>query len=229
MRVLLTLLLALGAFQSYAQGYAAVGFSVARFNLEGLNNVIQDYNEARPWLDKQSQEFGNLSGLSLQFGAVEGVWLDWTANFRRQKRTSYGIEPNKGKMTRDLKVRNVNTALTVGGAFPTGDAALAIGLRGELSTFRMMSRVYGENETKGIYAGVGSNNFLVGIGPTFKLFAGEEGMFIVSVYYAHTLPKLNWADLGNNLNPTTTSTNKERYDTKNHAFGFTIAIGRFVD
>lgn len=209
-------------------GYWAFGISYARFELGGLNRVVQEYNESRPWLDKECEEFGNLSGVRMEFGVIDKIYLDWGLNIRRQKNTSYGDHPIQGELTRNLKVRNINTNLTLGGMIPVEGGGLGIGLRGEISTIRMMERVYDGEGFKGIYQGRG-NNFVAGWGPSLKLVLGEDHFMMFEVYYARTVPKANWFEVGNLLNPNTTSSEESDYDTSNNAIGVSVSFGGFFE
>jgi len=79
---------ALGQF-----GYFTFGYGGNATSLSGINVVVNNYNETRPWLDKQMHSFGYLDGITVAAGGgIDHFWGDFEYGARSQKRSASGTD-----------------------------------------------------------------------------------------------------------------------------------------
>ena len=231
MKKLLTGFLLFASFGSHAQFYGTIGYNAAFPRLSGLNNVVANYNETRPWLDNEMGRFWLLDGLNFSFGGgASNFWYDLTFDFRGQKRSASGTDAFGNFNTRELKLK-YNTMSFNFGPIIISDSehmAYAFGGRAEVGVLNTFTRVFGESNEKGKFEEIGTSNLTVNFGPTFKIIALplENGIFTFSMYYTWCFTKVNLTELDEELNNTDYSTLSEpQFDVRPSSFGLSAAFG----
>ena len=74
-------------------GYFMLGYGGNVTNVDGINEVVNNFNETRPWLDKEMKPFSYLDGVVITFGGViDHVWAETEYGFRSQKNSASGTD-----------------------------------------------------------------------------------------------------------------------------------------
>ncbi len=209
--------------------YFTLGYGGNILNLSGINEVVDNYNSSRLWLDDEMKNFKYLDGIAISLGReINHVWVDLEYETRSKKRTASGTDLYGFYNSRDLKLKNNTIAITIGG---TGGnkSGIGLGLRTEIGMVRLKTRVYGESYPKEKLENLMDPLISLKFGPQIKVFGFvTDGLIITgSVFYTYSLLKYNVneldADLNgsyyNYLNP------PEEFDFRPNTFGFCMSLG----
>ncbi len=231
--ILLFLIMHAACKPSSAQDYMYIGYGYngAFTNLSGVNQVVANYNDTRPWLDDELAEFSYLDGASVSIGYIisEAFWFDVGFDFRGKKHAVSGQDTRGNYNTRELKVKNSTGRVNVGFVFGGGGAVLMCGLRTEVGDLKTKSRVFGDSFDKEKMEDIGDNSLTLKFGPTVKLLTlvpETAGLQVsLSVYYQWSAFTNNVTSLNNDLNNSNYYTDQVQFDVKPHHFGLSLEIG----
>ena len=195
-----------------------------------MNQVVDNYNISRSWLDQEMGTFGYLGGYSSEVGYMNKIWLEGGFNWRYRKRKAFGTDLFGDFGTRQLKFKSSCYGATIGwGVFESG-FGFGIGARTELGNTKLLSRVYyPEDSGKGKFEKVNDHFFTLKSGPAIRIIIPITGGV-----YASLLLHYQYGIIGNNMtvsdqviNNTLYSGNQEIFDNSMHTFGFSISIGAY--
>lgn len=210
--------------------YISHGFSSNFTNVQGLNQVVDNYNDTRLWLDKDLKHFGNLDGYRLSFGAFFGgaLWTDFEFSFRNQKRKAFGTDSFGNFGTRELKLRNNLFAWTFGVGGIEDKFLYTFGARMDVGNYLLKTRVYYDGEPKGDWSIVDDKHLVGRVGPSLMIgyFPDESIMLNIQMYYQVGIFKTNMTYTDEELNNSFYDyTSPDIFDMKNHVFGISLLIG----
>ena len=213
------------AQKNKAQGYVGLGYTIAFFELDGLNEIIDEYNSSRNTLTKEFKPFNSTAGFQFGGGVIGNkAWFDYEVNLRRRKTTRVDKDPTVHWETQDLKLRNFNTSMSLGFSWERPGGYINIGLRGDMNSLKMVSRSYNPGETKGWYNRIGTHKVALNGGPAIEIFMGHGGGLSIAAHYLPSWYSVNWSGVNNILNPSTHQGRSGKYDTENHVIGFSITM-----
>lgn len=210
-------------------GYFTLGYGGNVTNLEGINEVVKNFNETRPWLEKEMRSFGYLDGVTISLGlAHEQAWTDIEYGFRSQKNSAWGTDLSGDFNTQELKVRNGSFTLNLGYLATECRFPFAAGLRMDLGGMIVKTRVYGESNPKEKMEQIGFKDVTLKIGPVAKIFAvlTDRGTIVSgSVFYVWSVypQKVTYMDV--ELNNSNFFTDVLQFRFQPHTFGFNINVG----
>jgi len=197
-------------------------------NLSGINAVVDSYNTSRPWLDKEMKDFSYLDGMTVCLGTGLGhAWFDMEYGFRSQKRAASGTDLYGFFNTRELKMKNNNFALTIGGV-GGNTTGMGVGLRTEFGMLKLKTRVYGESSPKEKLEDLLDPRVSLKAGPMIKLFGVVAGTSIItgSIYYTWSLLRYNVSDVDTDLNNNDYNyVEQPQFELRPSSFGFNISVG----
>jgi len=177
LRSIFVAILAFISFTASAQMYYGLGYGLSLVSVKGLNAIMDEYNEIRPWLDKDMGQFGFVDGMILNAGVgYEGFWLDMEMAFRSQTRKAQGTPPGGMNGTRQFKLTQNAFAFNLGGMGGNEDGGVGIGLRTEFGGQTVRTRVYNDGVEKGDW-NKAYDDLMLNMGPMLKLvLLSDDGM-----------------------------------------------------
>ena len=193
-----------------------------------MNTVVDDYNEIRPWLDKEMGQFGLIGGPVLNIGmGLDGFWMDLKMAFRSQTKKATGTPPSGMKGHREFKLMQNAFSWNVG--FITGDrdGGIGFGLRSEFGGQKFKTRVYNDGAEKGDWSEI-FDDLMLNMGPMVKvvMIPSDGPTLTFASYYVFGLFENNMTEIAammnNNLDP---YGDYPRYENPNGIIGFNITIG----
>lgn len=207
------------------------GYTGSKMKFEGLNQVIDKYNERRPYLDRELGNINYLDGFTLGMGLGERhLLMDFRLNFANANRYATGDDGNPAypagaSFRRDLKVRQRTGVLTMGGGKVfrgKTDVGLVLGLRSEVGKTKVFTRVYQDGAEVPEFDEVVDDLFFRA-GPTLiTLFAPREGVvFQFHLFYVHSLFSWDSEDLDRKLHGSFPPSS----ENSNHGLGFAFTLG----
>jgi hypothetical protein len=128
----------------YSQGfyYAGGGYNAAFLKSEGLDYVINRYNETRPYLDETMPSPHFYDGLTFHFGgAANAFFWDFGFTYRSCVVSATGVDASGTEQQRDVK--NKWNTFDVGLGVNLGNSdtkALMIGINNGLNSEKSLSR-----------------------------------------------------------------------------------------
>ena len=134
-KILFTVCMALMILQTHAQ--FSIGFRTDVGSLTELNNIITQYNEARPWLDKKLGQQQFMNGIEFGFQTIDDKITISALKvcFQRNVSSVKGEDPSGTEFTRKLRTNQigleiVDAALTPIplGSWKLGGGFMPIGL-----------------------------------------------------------------------------------------------------
>jgi len=210
-------------------GYFTLGYGGNVANMDGINKVVTNYNEARPWLQNKMSAFGYLDGVTISLGgAFDHAWTDIEYGFRSQKNRAWGTDTSGNFNTQELKVRNGSFILNLGYLATESRFPFAAGLRMDLGGLIAKTRVYGESSPKGKLEQIGFKDITLKIGPTVKIFVlrTDQGILISGcVYYVWSLYPQNVTLMDVELNDSFFFADDPQFGFNPHTFGFNVNVG----
>ena len=210
--------------------YLTYGYNGSFTKLSGINEVVDNYNDLRPWLDKEMGNFNYLDGFSLSVGgAMANVWFDSGFDWRSQKQSAEGTDLYGFYNTRQLKVKNGSFLLNFGYLDGKGDNVFGLGLRTEIGTIQTQTRLFGESYEKDKFEDIGYSHIGARSGPMIKLISRvvKGGPIVTaSLYYTWSFLDYNYTRLDEELNGTFYNyEDSPRFDMRPHSFGFQLSFG----
>lgn len=210
-----------------------IGYTGSKVKLTGLNQVFDKYNSKRSYLENKLKDVNYLDGLTLGFGFGGGhLLMEFRANFINANRYATGVDGNPAyppgaAFRRDIKVRQRNAVYTIGtGKVFRGsdtDLGLVFGLRSELGSTKIFTRVYQDGTDVPEYEEPVVDELLFRSGPTLiALISPREGLIIqMHTFYMYSLFGWDAYDLDRKLHGGV----PDETESPNHALGFALTFG----
>jgi hypothetical protein len=201
--------------------YGGWGYSANFTKLQGVNIVVNDYNELRDFLDDGMDEFRMLDGPTIQLGfAGNGVFTAFEMSWSNQKRRAEGVDITELLQRREIRVSHNHFSIFTGfGAFQE-EGGIGIGLKTSFGNLKIKTRVYPAAGDKADWETV-SKELVMNSGPCLKIIFGDEAYFSLDVYYTFGF----FDPSANDLNLKLQGKNYEDIEALNNSmntFGFTL-------
>lgn len=214
----------------YSQGfyYAGGGYNAAFLKSEGLDYVINRYNETRPYLDETMPSPHFYDGLTFHFGgAANAFFWDFGFTYRSCVVSATGVDASGTEQQRDVK--NKWNTFDVGLGVNLGNSdtkALMIGINTGLNSEKSLTRA-DTPEDIGIanFAKVNSQ-FKIGFEPFVQfIVATENGLGILfKPYYSWSPIKTDYTELNAYINQYTYINDPSPIEGVLKGFGLSIML-----
>jgi hypothetical protein len=204
-------------------GFFSVGYSANWTKMEGLNQVVDDYNSTRDFLDVEMNKFRNLDGLSIGMaGGSNGYMASMDFNWARLKRSAEGVDATGLLQQRDLRVSNHSYSITsyFGGFSDQG--GVGVGLRASFGAMKIKTRVYPKSESATEWA-LASKEISLNAGPALRFYVGDTAYLVMDVYYTFGLMRTPTSELSDRLNNYYPE-DEDEYKNSMGIFGFTVSL-----
>jgi len=226
-KLTLSFLIAINSLVLFSQDIALnyeIGHNVQFGQPQGLEYVINRYNETRNYLTNEFEPFNNLDGLTMSLGGALGHWgyMDAGVNIRSRKRFATG-NINGNKYERQLKYSSKAIFISLGASIPLEDNfSIVIGARGEASFGNFKTRVAYFDDIKDEEW----NQIESGTYPYLTLFTKFIYEFIgIEPYFAFgSKTSFNLKYLNEDLNPNTASNDPDEIPFFHRGFGLRITF-----
>lgn len=144
MRKLFILLLLGITYSSAPAQIFGIGYNMSFARLNGMNYVVQRYNETRTYLDKTLDEFKFMDGFTINLGAVmsKGAFIDLAFSKAVKNHNAEGIDGTGILQQRQLRVAMVDWIMGLGFAMPAGETgSISFGGSFAVGRFKVKTRV----------------------------------------------------------------------------------------
>ncbi|MCB0637192.1 MAG: hypothetical protein KDC54_11270 [Lewinella sp.] len=205
-----------------------VGYNGQFGSPEGLNYIVQRYNETRNFLTDEMKPFNHMNGLAVSLGFVYGAYIDVGFIGRSQKRFATATV-NGEDLKRYLRLRNNGLSLGIGIPLIADHVKIIPGARVDFVFPRISSKVESDNPSydedwEDLYTGTSTY-----IAPFLKIILGPVNL---EPYYAFGDRKLgNIAKVNEELNPNTYTNDPIDIPFNHRGFGFrlTLSLSGYAD
>lgn len=213
-----------------AQGYDyfGIGYNAALLKSEGLDFVVDRYNETRPYLTTQMPHPQYFDGISIHGGVGKGALL---LNFGYTQQScvvsASGIDATGVEIQRDLKDK-WNT-IDVGLGVNLGNSetkALALGVNFGLNSEKSLTRSdIPDDIGKANFEQV-QKQFKIGISPFLQFIVASDGGagLLIRPYYAWSPVKTEYSELNGFINPYTAVGDPYPIEGTLQGFGVTVLL-----
>jgi len=203
------------------------GFAMQFTKPDGLNYVVDRYNETRSFLTEEMEHFNNLDGFNYGiFYAGEGLWLDMMYTHRSQTRSAVGFDATNQNIERQLRAVIHSFGMGLGYGVTEDQFAFIFGSRLNVGLLKIRTKVGAVDEIRqedweDIYDQLHFDlDIHIKIGLPY---------IIIEPYYSFQLfPSINnMAEVNEVLNPNTLQNDPEEIPFKSNGFGlrFLLYIG----
>lgn len=224
--VLIALFISTSVGTSAQLVFGSIGYNANWTQLDGLNQVVDDYNNTRDFLDKEMNQFRNLDGPIIGLGMGSENWL-FTMEFgwARLKRSAEGVDISGLLQQRQVRVsHNVFSMSNYFGIFEE-QGGVGLGLRMAVGRYKTKTRVFPKSESAPDWEKI-DKQLTANAGPAIRIIIGDGVYSSIDIYYTWSLI----ATSENNLNGALTGPDHfdiDALDNPMALFGFSwqIAFG----
>lgn len=228
--LILFVLLSCLVLSSMAQGlYLRGGYNTQFSRPNGLNYVVERYNETRTFLTQEMKPFNNLNGVTYGILAiVDHFYMEAQYDHRSQKRTSIGLDANNQELARQLRASINSFGFGFGYGTTDDGYGIAFGTRINVGPLRVRTKVGTLDEINDLDWEEDDvhNQLHIDLDFNIKLILAY---FIIEPYYTfQIIPEANnMAEVNEAINPMTFPNDPENIPFKSGGFGLKLmfAIG----
>jgi hypothetical protein len=216
-------------FHASGQAYFTYGYGSNFTSANGLNQFVKNYNDTRPWLDKDLKKFSYVDGFAVSFGAGLGtMWVDMQYGFRGQKRSANGTGTSGVHAIRDVKLKQAVFAFSSGVILVEDKGGVSFGVRGEFGKQKVLTRVYESSSEKPEWDKY-DLGLIANLGPVMKIFIAPDAGAVgsLSIYYTFGIIKTNAYEVEEAINNSTPDYKDKKFQNDNGVFGFCLSFGVF--
>jgi hypothetical protein len=207
--IFLFLLIQCSVVNSQSQYWLGFGFNMSRFNMKnGLNYVIDRYNDTRPFLSDEMHHVHYADGLAFSMGTnVDRFMIDFGYNGKIKTVSAKG-NYGAGNMQRDIRFKNKVYSIGMGYAFAnTRNASIVFGCSFDFGRLKIDTRVDETNKIEDAKYSSIINDLSVGNTFFMQFFvgAGRHGgvALIIRPYYSINYLKYDFSTVNEAINPAT--------------------------
>lgn len=207
---------------SYSQDLS-VGLKTIRFYNQSLNNMVDQYNDTRPWLNNKLGKHNFVSGITgkVEFEILDSERFFWifSMSYLRNQSKAKGTTPSGEDFTRYLKSRVFEIGLIGASYYPISNENLKLGIGVNLFTaswYNILSKINTNDEgwvnytepvnlSKGASSVFSKNWFSSSLEINAKYNVKDKFWLTLSLHTQkhYVNPDLDILDLAIALNPTT--------------------------
>lgn len=211
--------------------YLGIGYNMNRTNPEGLNVVVNRYNQIRNNLDKELGDFKSLGGMTIHAGGTVGHFLfGFDYSWRRNVNSAKGVFNNQS-FKRELQFREDKLGLNVGIAAGEKTTAVLTGIKFDFYMPRVFTRLESDASPDPEWSKANTSVISSRIGPFIKLCFGPKAMwpagFFIELNYGFGLFKTKYHEVDEAINGAdyTDFEIPKELMTRSNYFGFHFGYG----
>lgn len=210
---------------SFGQGmFLEGGYGMQFTKPDGLNYVVDRYNETRPYLTEEMKHFNNLNGFNYGFLAVVGnIAFEAVYVHRSQNRSAVGVDGTNQEVERQLRAALNGVGFGLGYGVAEDNFGLLFGTRLNTSALKIRTKVGAVDEVKSEDWEDIHNQLHFDLDLNIKLLLGYV---IIEPYYTFQLfPSINnMAEVNEAINPNTFQNDSEEIPFKSNGFGLKLML-----
>jgi len=214
--------------QAQSYNYFAIGYNASMLSSDGLNYVVDRYNETRTYLDVTMPHPQYFDGLAVRFGASPGVILaDFGFTGQSCKVSASGVDVTATEVQRDLKDKWNTYDVGLGfNLLKRDNAIIALGANFGINSEKIYTRVDAPENIKDQDFELVQKTFKVGIAPFLQfMILGDNGSgLLLRPYYAWSPMPTDYAALNAAINPATYANDPETIEGTLTGFGVNITL-----
>ncbi|MEO0899123.1 MAG: hypothetical protein AAFY71_22110 [Bacteroidota bacterium] len=230
--LILTLMLSVHLTSSFGQGIWLKGGLITQFSRpNGLNYVVDRYNETRSFLTTEMKPFNNLNGYSYGFMVnVENLFFEASYDHRSQNRFARGIDATNQEVERQIRASINSFGFGFGYGVIDGGFGFAIGGRANAGPLRVRTKIGTINEVRSLGWEEDDvfNQLHIDLDLNIKLILRY---LVIEPYYSIQLVAQtnNMAEVNEQLNPNTFQNDPETIPFQSGGFGlkFIVLLGGY--
>lgn len=215
-----------GKTQGYS--YGGLGYNASYLKSEGLDFVIDRYNETRPYLTTIMPYNRYYDGITAHFGGAANYFAyDIGFTYRSSVVSASGIDGSGIEVQRDLKNKWNTWDFSMGINLGNSDTkALTIGINTALDSEKSLTRSDTPDKIGVANFAKVNSAFKIGFEPYIQLIlATEEGFgILLKPYYSWTPVKTDYSELNQYINPYTYINDPIPIEGKLSGFGINIIL-----
>jgi len=215
-----------GKTQGYS--YGGLGYNASYLKSEGLDFVIDRYNETRPYLTTIMPYNRYYDGITAHFGGAANYFAyDIGFTYRSSVVSASGIDGSGIEVQRDLKNKWNTWDFSMGINLGNSDTkALTIGINTALDSEKTLTRSDTPDKIGVANFAKVNSAFKIGFEPYIQLIlATEEGFgILLKPYYSWTPVKTDYSELNQYINPYTYINDPIPIEGKLSGFGINIIL-----
>jgi hypothetical protein len=228
-RIALIALFLICSFSAFSQMFVnfEAGYNAQLGSPEGLNYIVQRYNETRNFLTEEMEPFNRMDGLAVSFCFVYGAYIDIGFIGRSQKRFATATV-NGEELKRYLRLRNNGMSIGLGIPLLTDHVKIIPGTRLDFCFPRISSRVASDSGNEEDWEDLYTSTTTY-VAPFLKVILGPVNL---EPYYAFGDRKLgNIAEVNRALNPNTYDNDPPDIPFNHRGWGFrvTLSLNGYAD
>ena len=220
-----------GKVQAQDIFYAHIGYNAAVLKSEGLDFVVDRYNETRAYLTEPMPYPHYYDGLTLHVGGASSAFMyDFGLTYRSNVVSATGIDATGFEVQRDLKNKwntfDVGLGVCVGG---NEQFALMIGVNSAINSEKALTRAdYPEDIGKANFEKVNSQ-FKIGFEPFVQMIVtNENGVgLLFKPYYSWSPILTEYTELNSYINPYTYVGDPYPIEGRLTGFGLSVSLVRY--
>lgn len=208
--------------------YAGIGYNISFYQSEGLDFVIDRYNETRPYLTTTMPYARHFDGITMHIGGATNSFIyDFGYTQRACTVTALGVDISGEEVRRDVKSKWNTYDIGLGVSLGNSDKfAFMLGVNTGINSEKADSRsAVSDNIGVARYTTV-VKKFKVGFEPFVQLLlTSDNGLGILfKPYYTWTPTETNYADLNAYINPFTYTADPLEINGKLTGYGLSIML-----
>lgn len=232
-KIILPVLLFCCISSLFAQGtaYFGLGYNMSFFQSDGLDFVVDRYNETRTYLDEPMPYCRYFDGLSLHFGGSKGAFMvDGGFTFRSTIVSASGTDASGIVQQRDLKDKWNTFDLGLGANIGASDNfSLAIGINTGVDSEKSLTRADTPDNIGVANFEKVNSQYRIGFEPFIQFIIASEGGVGLKIrpYYSFSPVTTDYYDLNAYINPYTYAGDPITIPGKLSGFGITLEFCYF--
>jgi hypothetical protein len=213
--------------------YRGAGYNMAFLKSEGLDYVIDRYNQTRTFLDDKMEYCRYYDGPSLRSGlCYNHFFVDFGFTYRSSKVSASGVDATGIRQQRDIKNKWNTFDLGLGiGLGANDNIALAIGVNMGLNSEKTLTRVATPDEIgKANFAKV-NGQFKIGFEPFAQLILATDGGFgvLFRPYFSWTPVETDYYEANRYINEFTYTSDPSVIKGKLSGFGLSVVLVAYTE
>lgn len=216
------------SLKSQGYYYAGIGYNMAFLHNEGMDFVVDRYNDTRAYLDEPMEYPRYYDGASIHFGGAAKAFmfdLGWTV--RSCKVSAVGIDLSGTEQQRDLKSKwntfDMGLGISLGGSH---SFAMMFGVNTGIGNEKQYTRIDAPDDVHTADYEKINSNFKIGFEPFVQfILSSADGMgLLIKPYYSLTPLMSDYYALNEGLNPNTYLNDPLTIEGRLTGFGISFII-----
>lgn len=226
--LLIACVMCIGHISAQGYDYLGLGYNMGFLRSEGLDFVVDRYNETRPYLNDQMEQPRYFDGFAIHGGVGRGLLL-LNLGYTQQssKVSAEGTDATATTVQRDLKNKWNTFDLGIGLNIADGDrGAFGLGVNMGLNSEKALTRTGAPDDIGKEKFEEVQKQFKVGFSPFVQIIlTGDSGTgLLIRPYYAWSPMTTDYTELNAAINPATAAGDPTPLEGDLKGFGITLLV-----